>query len=321
MSAHATVPPPVPHRKSREADDLIAYLALIGGLGARVAVRRRFTRAALRDALASGHVRPLGQNRLALATAADDVVAAHRLGGVLSQLSAAIAWGWDVLVPPTLPQVTMPRGRHLRTAKPRCNVRWLDLKTDDIRDGATSPLRTVLDCAATLPFVEALAVADSALRSGLVEPNELRDAARRSRGPGSAAHRRVAAVADPRAESVLESAARALIHDIDGISLDLQVEITGEALTGSCAFDARVDLADRDLRLVIEADSFEYHGGRAGLTRDARRYDELTARGWTVLRLTYDDVTADPEWVRAVVEATVRHLHSSHDDTNDDRSA
>jgi hypothetical protein len=43
---------------------------------------------------------------------------------------------------------------------------------------ATSPLGTVLDCARYLPFGEALAVADSAVRSGKVQPEILREALR-----------------------------------------------------------------------------------------------------------------------------------------------
>ena len=40
------------------------------------------------------------------------------------------------------------------------------LPRSDVEGWATSKVRTVLDCAAELPFDEALAVADSALRHG-----------------------------------------------------------------------------------------------------------------------------------------------------------
>jgi hypothetical protein len=49
-----------------------------------------------------------------------------------------------------------------------------------VADGVTDPVRTVIDCARDLPFDEALAVADSALRSGKVGPDALRQAAARS---------------------------------------------------------------------------------------------------------------------------------------------
>ncbi|WP_404388709.1 endonuclease domain-containing protein [Humibacillus xanthopallidus] len=71
-------------------------------------------------------------------------------------------------------------------------------------------------------------------------------------------------------------------------------------------FYARVDLADERLRLVLEADSFEFHGERAAMSRDAERYDELVSRGWLVLRFTWEQVMLRPAWVARVIERTVR---------------
>jgi very-short-patch-repair endonuclease len=48
-----------------------------------------------------------------------------------------------------------------------------------------------------------------------------------------------------------------------------------------------VDLGDPARKIVAEADSFEYHGSREALARDCRRYDELVARGWRVLRYAW----------------------------------
>ena len=59
------------------------------------------------------------------------------------------------------------------------------------------------------------------------------------------------------------------------------------------------------LRIVLEADSFEWHGDRAALRRDARRYDLLVANGWTVLRFAWEDVMHDQDWVRSVLAAVV----------------
>lgn len=58
------------------------------------------------------------------------------------------------------------------------DVRYASLGPDDVVDGRTARLRTALDCARTLPFDEALAVVDSALRSGRVHKQELLSAAR-----------------------------------------------------------------------------------------------------------------------------------------------
>lgn len=64
---------------------------------------------------------------------------------------------------------------------------------------------------------------------------------------------------------------------------------------------ARPDLVDEDLRIVLEADSFVWHGGRAALARDARRYNLLVIEGWSVLRFTWEDVMHDQKYVRAVL--------------------
>jgi very-short-patch-repair endonuclease len=56
---------------------------------------------------------------------------------------------------------------------------------------------------------------------------------------------------------------------------------------------ARPDLVDEDLRLVLEADSFEWHGDRVALRDDARRYDLMVVNGWRVLRFAWEDVMFD----------------------------
>ena len=55
----------------------------------------------------------------------------------------------------------------------------------------------------------------------------------------------------------------------------------------------------------VEADSFEWHGGRGALARDARRYNLLVADGWIVLRFSWEDVMFDPDYVRDVLVAVV----------------
>ena len=89
----------------------------------------------------------------------------------------------------------------------------------------------------------------------------------------------------------------------------LQARLRGfepQVVISDDGFSARVDLAHRRLRLVLEADSFEHHGTRGALVRDCRRYDELTVRGWRVLRFAWEHVMFEPEWVAATVGALVR---------------
>ena len=79
----------------------------------------------------------------------------------------------------------------------------------DVRDGVTTPLRTVVDCARALPCDEALAVADSALRCRSVGPAALQRAATSARGTGSSDVRRVARWADGRAANLVRQLAAA----------------------------------------------------------------------------------------------------------------
>ena len=173
-------------------------------------------------------------------------------------------------------------------------MHWSEVALEDAGDHVTEPRRTVLDCARTLPFTEGLAVADSALRDGLVDAADLRHHAGLLRGPGAAVARRVASMADGRAANPFESVLRALALDA-GLDVRPQVVVTQDA------FFARVDLADVGRRLVLEADSFTFHGHRDALARDCRRYDELVLLGWRVLRFAWEHVMHDPEWVTGVL--------------------
>jgi hypothetical protein len=173
------------------------------------------------------------------------------------------------------------------------DLRYRDLGPDDHDGLATTRLRTVLDCARDLPFDRGLAVADSALRHGDVEAGELERLALAVRTTGRRAALRVAQFADGRAANPFESVLRAIALEVLGPTVEAQLVIEEDG------FRCRPDLVDAGRRLVLEADSYEFHGTRAGLHRDAQRYNALVLRGWTVLRFTWEDVMLDPDYVRA----------------------
>jgi very-short-patch-repair endonuclease len=169
---------------------------------------------------------------------------------------------------------------------------------------ATPPLRTVLDCAAFLPFEEALAVADSALRHSFVRPQELVAAAASAPRGLRRRQMRVARSADRRAVNAFESRLRAIVLAAGLTGFEPQLEIRTPAMV------VHADLAHPELRIAIEADSFAHHGSRAALARDCERYDELVADGWVVLRFAWEHVMFRPEWVSGVVAAAVRRRRS-----------
>jgi very-short-patch-repair endonuclease len=228
------------------------------------------------------------------------VDAAASLSGVICRLSAASYWGWSLKSQPDRPQITLPK--HRRPGFERregVEIRWLDLPRRDIHRGlVTTPSRTLVDCLRRYPFDAGLCIADSALRNGF--PQGLLDQlAREARGPGAARVKIVAKHADGRAANAFESVLRAICLGVDGLSVEPQVSV------GSGSFLGRPDLVDRRLGLVIEADSFEFHGTRKALHADMRRYNAFVLDGWTVLRFAWEDVMFRPDIVRSQLQAAV----------------
>lgn len=251
----------------------------------------------LARAVAEGVIHRVACGRYALPGIASAERAALSAGGVLSHGSAAVAYGWSVLVPPARPQVMVPRGRKLTTGRVAADVRWGVLSDAERKARLTTPLRTVVDCCRTLPFVEALGIADAALRSGAVGPEELIAAAQRHRGPGRAQVLRVARHASPGAANAFESGMRAILLDIPQFRMSVQVVI-GEP----GRFVGRVDLADVELGVVVECDGYETHGTRQGFRKDRARYAGLGMLDWIVFTYVWEDVATTPEATRAELQ-------------------
>ena len=68
----------------------------------------------------------------------------------------------------------------------------------------------------------------------------------------------------------------------------------------------RVDLLDRTLGIVIEAESLEHHWTKAGLQRDVDRYTRAARLGLVVLRFTWTDVMFQRDDVAAAIAEVVR---------------
>jgi hypothetical protein len=257
---------------------------------------------AIRRAVDRGEIRSVGRGLYALPELPAARQTAAAAGGVLSHLSAAAYLGLAALVAPDAVHVTVPRDTH-RLPVTGVVIHRSDLAPGDANRVTTQPMRTLLDCAAALPFAEALAVADSALREGYVRREDLLDAAQFRRGPGRRAVLRVAREADGDAANPFESALRATVLDagVSGFVPQLAVSVKGR---GALPAVVHVDLGDPRRRIALEADSFEHHGGRAALRDDCRRYDELLRTDWLVLRFAWEHVVLDPRWVADVVRDT-----------------
>jgi very-short-patch-repair endonuclease len=275
-------------------------MPVLGGVATRDLLVRLTSRKALTDALEAGELVRVNRGRYAVPGVHEGTQLALEVTGHVCLVSAALAHGWKVKTVPERPQIAVPKDRRVGgTTRARMELTWIDLRDEHVEGLCTTSAKTLEMCGRRLPFDEALTIADSALRDGFPRP-ELDALARAARGPGAARLRRVATVADGRADNPFESVLRAIALDVPGLDVEPQVRIRGDL-----GLVARSDLVDRRLRIVLEADSFEWHGDRTALRRDARRYDLLVANGWVVLRFAWEDVMHDQGWVRSVLGATV----------------
>lgn len=276
-------------------------LVRLGGAATRRQLRRaRVHGRHLDAALAAGLVVRTSHGHYCVAGTDAAHAAAHRLSGAASHTTAALHWGWKVRLAPPEPHVTVRAKRSLPVDAGRgVALHWRDLDADDVVDGwVTTPVRTVIDCCLDLPLADALSVVDSARRAGL-RPSEVlaRGAWLPKRQRDKVA--RVLSKSSTRAAGPFESSLRAIAVDVPGIVVEPQVRIRYDE------FYARVDLADEDLRIVLEADSHEFHAGRKAFDRDCRRYNDLVVRDWLVLRFTWEQVMFQPEVVRQAIEDLV----------------
>lgn len=271
--------------------DAVEALTRLGGVARANEILDLSSRGKLRRAVRDGDIVALGSGRYAFGVDDADALA---LDGVISHVSAAVRWGWEVKWPPDRPWVTVARDRNIAAARREAvHLVYADLG-DDVIDGVTSPLRTVMDCARRLPFDEALAIADSAVRAGDVTREELLEASARQRGRGATQCRRVAVEATPKAANPFESVLRA-------IALEFPFDLAPQSpvlIDGETYFP---DLVDVSRAFVLEADSWRFHASQQGHARDCRRYNALVLAGWLVLRFTWDQVMHSPDYVREVL--------------------
>jgi very-short-patch-repair endonuclease len=278
---------------------VVESLERLGGVATRAALIAVNDRVRVDRAIESGDIVVLARGRYALPEVDASRAAAHRLSAAVSWRSAAQLYGWELLHVPDLPDITVPVKRKLAQAQQAgVVIHRGDLHSSEVDEGMTTRARTLVDCLRNLPFAEALAVADSALRHGF-SPRLLTGLVAGARGPGSAQMRRVARLASSDKANPFESGLHAIAADVPGLHVRPQVPIREPHFLG------RPDLVDEQLGIALEADSFEWHGGRAALERDARRYDELVIRGWMVLRFAWEHVMFEPSWVMSVLVAAV----------------
>lgn len=225
---------------------------------------------------------------------------------VASYHSAAILHHLDLLKSPPEGTVTLtlPPDKPWNRARPADVVfHAAGLSEENITKlynvRVTTVARTVVDLARTLPFTDAVVVADSALQKEKTTNAELEAAlAACSRWPGVKQARRVVEFADERAESPLESAARVVF---DRFGLD-HPELQATVFTPNGAF--RVDFLWREHKVIAEADGLLKYNERRDLIKQFERDRCLRDAGYKVVHFTWEELFNTPEVViRRIREA------------------
>jgi very-short-patch-repair endonuclease len=234
-----------------------------------------------------------------LLTAPPGSVASHRTAAALWGLALPLQDRTDDRVDLTVPLVGRSESRRDR------RIHRLGLSEEDVTRRrsmpVTTPARTWRDLAAVLEPPALLAATDQLL-NGLASRGDLEEElARRPSGRGCARARRVLPVADPRAESPMESVLRWLVHEAGLPAPELQYVVRDAAgvLLG------RADLAWPDQRVLVEFDG-DVHRERDVFVNDLRRQNRLIAAGWTVLRFTSADVLGRPDELVAEIARALR---------------
>ena len=220
-----------------------------------------------------------------------DVVGSHR--------SAALVHGLDLLKRPPAGTVEVTC-RPPRRSRNR-HVAGISFHNAALPDGhltraygtsVTTAARTVIDLAHTLPFIQAVVVADSALRTRKTTKEELDsvcDACGRWQGITRA--RRAVAFSNGLAESVLESCAR-VIFDAHGLQApEIQVTLRGPG------FVFRVDFCWEEHKTIAEADGLTKYSGGEDMLAQFRRDRLLRDAGYKVVHFTWRELFESPKTV------------------------
>ncbi|GAA4608022.1 hypothetical protein GCM10023195_31030 [Actinoallomurus liliacearum] len=291
--------------------ELMALATAQGGVfSRRQALAAGYGTRAIRDRLAAGSwlarrrgvyvTRALWDASDVIDRHAIDVAAAilsfRRPDAVASHRSAARIHGIETLKPPpdvvtlTRPAEAPGRGKHRGIRVERAT-----LPRDHLRSERgiplTTPARTVVDLARTLPFREGVVVADSALflrrtgREALIRVVE--DCAR---WPGIERARAVVDFAHPRARSPLESITRVMFAE-QGLPPPEVGVLVGE----DDEIFTEVDFLWPDRRTIAETDGLVKYTSPERLRTEKLKQERLEELGFTVVRLTWRQITERPE--------------------------
>jgi very-short-patch-repair endonuclease len=231
------------------------------------------------------------------ATVGQQSVASHHSAAALHHLAMLQSPPSPPSPPAGIVTLTLPPARPWNRAGP-AGIRFhtAELPPEHVTRlyglPVTTTARTVIDLARTLPFVDGVVIADSALHQEKATGPELRrilDAC--ISWPGVKQARKVVEFADERAESPLESAARVAFDQegLDAPELQATVQVHDAA--------ARVDFLWREHKVIAEADGLGKYNDRNDLIVQFERDRLLRDAGYKVIHFTWRELFNTPEVV------------------------
>lgn len=78
-----------------------------------------------------------------------------------------------------------------------------------------------------------------------------------------------------------------------------------QPLTNTRLAGYEVDFLWPDQRLIVEVDGYRFHGHRSAFERDRRKAMALIASGYTVIRVTWRQLTQEPHAVVAAIASAL----------------
>lgn len=261
----------------------------------RVASRSLFR---VHEGVLALHPPPYSRHQLYLAA----VYACGR-GTFISDTAAAWLLG-ATESPPSLPILTNRTGAgrtskdfevHRRAVDPRDVFKWHGIP-------CTRPERTVLDCASCLgveQLEELLMALDS--KKPRLDRDRLEQLVRAGTGKRGIRNLRMLITDDPKETDSVNERRMLRICRRYGIP-----EPETQYPVGAGGNDYRADFCWPELRLIVECDSWRWHGGKLKTEDDKDRDQLLTIAGWIIVHFTRNQIRLRPEVVGPRLAALTR---------------
>lgn len=226
-----------------------------------------------------------------------------RPGYVLSHISAALWWSAPLLRLPNRiwashPATSVRSNKKVHISRSRASV----CSAAIYRRGAlvTTALQTAVDCALTLPVLDALCIVDFFLNQRLITAPEFANSIAGLQCKGIKNARTVSQLMSKHSESPAETAAR--YHMILWGITPPQEQV--RIWAGSSYY--RPDFLWEEYKVILEVDGHIKYDGTYGdpaqvIRNEKRRQRDLEKLGYRVLRAQWEDIVHHPENLRSLL--------------------